>query len=72
MTEAQWITYVRSAQPRPPMPWWAMHETAIEDLRGMYRFIRTLGPAGDPAPAALPPEREPPAPYTQWPALFAN
>jgi mono/diheme cytochrome c family protein len=72
MTEAQWVTYARSGQPRPPMPWWAMHETEVEDLRAMYQYIKTLGPPGDPAPTALPPEIEPTTPYTQWPALFAK
>jgi hypothetical protein len=54
------------------MPWWALHETKPEDLRAMYRFIKSLGPAGEPAPAALPPEREPLPPYTQWPAIFGD
>src|SRR5262249_42320458 len=26
MTEAQWVTYAKAAKPRPPMPWWAVHE----------------------------------------------
>ena len=72
MTEAQWIAYAKAVRPRPPMPWWAVHETAVEDLRAMYQFIKTLGPAGEPAPASLPPDREPTPPYTQWPAIFPD
>jgi len=70
MTESQWVDYARSVKPRPPMPWWALHETTVEDLSAMYQFIRSLGPAGQPAPASLPPDREPAPPYTRWPAIF--
>jgi mono/diheme cytochrome c family protein len=73
MTESQWITYMRAARPRAPMPWWAVHETTVEDVRAMYQFIRTLGPPGDPAPALIPPDREPQPPYTHWPdGIFKN
>jgi hypothetical protein len=40
----------------------AMHE---DDRRAIYRFIRSLGPAGQPAPAYLPPGQKPPAPYLE-------
>jgi hypothetical protein len=33
----------------------------------MYRFIRSLGAAGDPAPAFLPPDQMPPPPFVQLP-----
>jgi hypothetical protein len=39
-----------------------------QDLRAMYRYIRHLGPGGDPAPAYLPPDKEPPPPYVAFPA----
>jgi len=54
------------------MPWWALHDTDAEDLRAMYRFIKSLGAPGEPAPAALSPDREPAPPYTQWPAIFGD
>jgi mono/diheme cytochrome c family protein len=72
LTEAQWVAYAKSTQPRPPMPWWAVHETTPEDLGAMYQFIKSLGEPGATAPAFLPPDREPPPPYTVWPAVFAN
>lgn len=72
LTEAQWVAYAKSIKPRPPMPWWAVHETTPADLAAMYQFIRSLGEAGAPAPAFMPPEREPPPPYTVWPAIFPN
>ena len=62
-TEDQWVAYARTAKMRPPMPYWALHQTTEQDLRAMYEFIRHLGPAGKPAPAFLPPDVEPPLPY---------
>ena len=55
MTESQWVIYATTVKSRPPMPWWAVHETDIEDLRAMYQFIKSLGLAGEPALASLPP-----------------
>jgi hypothetical protein len=37
------------------------------DLRAMYRYIKSLGPAGKPAPAYLPPDKTPPQPYVAFP-----
>jgi hypothetical protein len=33
------------------------------DRRAIYEFVRSLGPAGTPAPAALPPWRKPTTPF---------
>lgn len=72
MTESHWVAYARSVKSRPPMPWWALHETTTEDLSAMYQFIKNLGPVGEPAPTFLPPDREPTPPYSHWPAIFAD
>ena len=54
MTEAQWMKGAR--QPlRPPMPWFALRDMTDSDLRAIYRYIKSLGPAGKPAPAYVPP-----------------
>jgi hypothetical protein len=45
------------------MPWWSMHDTSEEDLRAMFRYVRHLGAAGQPAPAFVPPDRDPSPPY---------
>ncbi len=54
LTEAQWLVFAR-AERRPPMPWFSLARMSDQDLRDLYRFIRSLGPAGAPAPAAVPP-----------------
>jgi mono/diheme cytochrome c family protein len=54
MTEAQWLVFARA--PRlPPMPWFALRDMSDEDLRAMYRYVRSLGAAGERAPAPLAP-----------------
>jgi mono/diheme cytochrome c family protein len=55
LTEAQWLVFAR-AERRPPMPWFTLREMSDRDLVDIYRFIRALGPAGEPAPTALPPQ----------------
>lgn len=67
-SEDQWVKLARTAQFRPPMPWFNLHAMSERDLRALHRFIRYLGAAGEPAPAYLPPEREPKGPYVLFPA----
>jgi hypothetical protein len=45
------------------MPWMNYRTTHEKDLRAMYRFVRSLGKAGAPAPEAVPPGKEPKTPY---------
>ena len=68
LTEAQWLAKAKVLETRPPMPWQNVRAMSEPDLRAMYRYIRHLGPAGDPAPAYLPPDREPPPPFVTFPA----
>jgi mono/diheme cytochrome c family protein len=68
MTEEQWVKYARALKTRPPMPWFNLNQWNDADLRSFYRYVRQLGPVGEPAPQALPPGQEPKPPYIQWPA----
>ena len=54
LTEDQWVTFARVPR-RPPMPWFNLRDMSDNDLRAMYRFIRQLGPKGQPAPLAANP-----------------
>ena len=54
MSEDAWVAYARQPR-RPPMPWFNLRDMSDDDLRAMHRFIRSLGPAGTPAPAYAPP-----------------
>jgi len=65
MSEAQWL--VRARQPmRPPMPWFNLKEMSDKDLVALYRFVRNLGPAGEPAPKALEPGQPVATPYIEF------
>jgi mono/diheme cytochrome c family protein len=65
LTEAQWLARVRQPM-RPPMPWFNLREMTDADLIAMYRFIRTLGPIGVPAPAAAAPGEKVTTPYFEF------
>ena len=67
LTEKEWLQRARTLQARPPMPWFDVRLMSASDLKAIYRFVRHLGPAGEPAPAALPPGESAPPPYVQYP-----
>ncbi len=67
LSEDQWIKIAKTARFRPPMPWFALHKMTAQDLRAIYRFIRYLGPAGQPAPSFVQPGQKPKGPYVQFP-----
>lgn len=68
VSESQWVKIAHSAQFRPPMPWFALRDMHTQDLRALYRFIKSLGPAGEAAPAFVPPGQEPKGPVIAFPA----
>jgi hypothetical protein len=63
LSEDEWVKLAKSAQFRPPMPWWALHSMTVPDLRALYRFVKYLAPAGEMAPAYIPPGQDPPPPF---------
>ena len=68
MSEKQWLTMARHKEMRPPMPWFTLRAMKTDDLRSVYRFIRALGPKGEPAPAYLPADQQPQGPVITFPA----
>jgi mono/diheme cytochrome c family protein len=68
LTEEQWLKTAATLEARPPMPWYVLHQMTRGDLRALYRYIRYLGPAGEAAPAWVPPDKEPKPPYATFPA----
>jgi mono/diheme cytochrome c family protein len=53
-SEDEWLKRVRSPL-LPPMPWFSVAQMQLDDARAMYRFIKSLGPAGRPAPTYVGP-----------------
>lgn len=68
ISEKDWVARAKTLQARPPMPWFVLNAMTDTDLRAIHRFIRSLGPAGGPAPAFVPPSQEPRPPYVTFPA----
>jgi hypothetical protein len=68
MGEDEWVRVAKSAQYRPPMPWFALHDMSEADLRALHRYVRHLGPAGEPAPAYLPPGQAAKGPVIAFPS----
>lgn len=68
LTEEQWVEVARTLRRRPPMPWFNLNVMEEDDLRAIYHFVQSLGDPGKPAPAYVPPDREPPPPYATFPA----
>lgn len=65
LSEDEWIPYLRA--PRlPPMPWFNVAKMSDDDLRAMYKFIHGLGPAGEAAPAFVPPDGAVTTPYIEF------
>lgn len=62
-SEAQWLHRARMGRGYPPMPWTNLRAMSSSDLKAIYAFIRSLGPAGVQAPAYVPPDQEPTSPY---------
>jgi hypothetical protein len=67
MTRDEWIKYAKSLETRPPMPWFTLRATSERDLSAMYAYMKTLGPAGKPAPVYVPPGQQPAGPVVQFP-----
>ncbi len=68
LSEKAWLQRAKTMEARPPMPWFALHDMTETDLKAIHRYITALGPAGEPAPAYVPPTKTPQGPYVQFPA----
>jgi mono/diheme cytochrome c family protein len=70
MTEDQWVKYAKGLMTRPPMPFFNVQAMTEADLRALYQYVKSLaGSPGSPAPAFLPPDKQPKPPFIQWPGV---
>jgi mono/diheme cytochrome c family protein len=67
MTERQWLHHARHMEPKPPMPWFNVRAMSDAELKAIYAFTRSLGPAGVPAPAYVPAGQKAQGPVVQFP-----
>ena len=63
ITEDEWVQTLHTRTALPPMPWMNVNQMSERDARALYRYIASLGPYGEPVPAAVPPDQEPATPY---------
>jgi hypothetical protein len=63
MTEAEFVDYGHSFKTRPPMPWFGVHGMTDEELRSFYRYVKSLGEPGMPAPQYVEPGIAPITPF---------
>ena len=66
--EKTWLAMARSREFRPPMPTPSLRAMTDDDLRAIYRYVRSLGAAGQPAPAYVPPGQPAKGPVVTFPA----
>jgi hypothetical protein len=62
-TADTWVAVMRARSTRPPMPWAGLHAMSDADLRAVFEYIKSLGPAGFEMPAFVPPSEEPKTPF---------
>lgn len=63
MSEDKWVEYARTLETRPPMPWFNLRAFAEDDLRAVYRYIRSLPANDSPVPDYVPPDQQPTTPH---------
>lgn len=66
MDEATWVTYIKNFKARPPMPSYDTNKISHQDLKDMYAFVRSLGPATNNVPQYLPPGEKPRTPFIDF------
>lgn len=69
LSEDEWVKRGKSLMTRPPMPWFNVQAMSDADLRALYQYVKSLGPAGTASPAFVPPDKQPKPPYVQWPGV---
>jgi mono/diheme cytochrome c family protein len=62
LSEAEWVAHARKER-LPPMPWFNLAKMTDDDLKAVYAYVRSLGPAGVAAPAYVAPGGKVTTPY---------
>lgn len=70
VAEDDFVAQMRARNTRPPMPWASLHAMSDADLRAIYRYIKSLGAPGQPAPEFVPPDEEPKTPFVSMAPVF--
>jgi mono/diheme cytochrome c family protein len=68
LTEAQWVAKAKTLQARPPMPAVNVRQMTDQDLKAVYRYVKSLGAGGNEAPAYVPPNQTPSGLFVSFPS----
>lgn len=63
LSEEEWVTMLQTRKALPPHPWVNTNRLSVSDAAAMYQYIRSLGPAGEPVPVVVAPDRDPTTAY---------
>jgi hypothetical protein len=63
LSEHGFVLFLSTLKTLPPMPWYRVRAMEENDVRSLYRYIKSLGEAGKQAPTAIGPDAEPMTPY---------
>ncbi len=63
--EETFVQMARARNTRPPMPWPNLHGMNDQDLRSVFRYIRSLPVKGERMPEYVPPGKEPATAYVE-------
>ena len=63
MDEDEFVSYSRDLKTRPPMPWFGVRALTDNELRSFFRYVKSLGEPGEPAPEYVKPGEAPKSPY---------
>jgi len=63
MGEDEFVEYGHTFKTRPPMPWFGVHGMKEDELRSFYRYVKSLGEPGAPAPDYVEPGVKPTTPF---------
>ncbi|MGA2393494.1 MAG: cytochrome C [Candidatus Lustribacter sp.] len=63
ISESQWLFMIHTRGGHPPMQWTNLRVLTVADQRAIYRFVRSLGPAGVAEPSDLRPGVDPKAQF---------
>ncbi|MBR0564632.1 cytochrome C [Azoarcus sp. L1K30] len=67
VSETDWLKAARAGKYRPPMPAPSLRDMSDNDLRSIYRFVHSLGAAGEEAPSYVAPGQAPAGPVVLFP-----
>ncbi len=63
MPKEAFVAMLDTREGLPPMPWQNVKALSPANKAALYDYIKSLGPAGQPMPAIVPPGQEPTTPY---------